>query len=95
MVCGLRLAFFSLIAAEKSLACVCYESRKLPKQSQPSIVFTAFSAIDGGAGFCVLSTGKVYRGNGEVGNGMGRAGKCTREVVWPRNHGRGGGWFWR
>ncbi|GKF51578.1 hypothetical protein Tco_0148045, partial [Tanacetum coccineum] len=27
------------------------------------------SAMDGGAGFCVLSTGKGYRGNGEVGNG--------------------------
>ncbi|GJW94236.1 putative reverse transcriptase domain-containing protein [Tanacetum coccineum] len=24
---------------------------------------------------------------------MGRAGKCTREVVWPRNHGRGRGGF--
>ncbi|GKA58388.1 hypothetical protein Tco_0757576, partial [Tanacetum coccineum] len=28
-------------------------------------------------------------GNGEVGNGMGRAGKCTREVVLAINHGGG------
>ncbi|GKB94430.1 putative reverse transcriptase domain-containing protein, partial [Tanacetum coccineum] len=62
MVCGLRLAFFSLIAAEKSLACVCYER-------------------------------KGYRGNGLWEMGMGKLGKCTREVVWPRNHGRGRGGF--
>ncbi|GKF53541.1 hypothetical protein Tco_0160451, partial [Tanacetum coccineum] len=62
---GLRLALFPFIEAQSLsfvLVCVRYESTKLPKQSQPSIVFTAFSAIDGGAGFCVLSTGKGYRG---------------------------------
>ncbi|GJY72212.1 hypothetical protein Tco_0475915 [Tanacetum coccineum] len=36
---------------------------------------------------------KLSQGYWVVGNGMGRAGKCTREVVWPRNHGRGRGGF--
>ncbi|GJX20024.1 hypothetical protein Tco_0222701 [Tanacetum coccineum] len=43
--------------------------------------------MDGGAGFCVLSTGKGYRGNGEVGNELG---SVLGVVGRARNHGRGG-----
>ncbi|GKF62977.1 hypothetical protein Tco_0183031 [Tanacetum coccineum] len=80
----LRLALFPFIEAQSLsfvLVCVCYESTRLPKQSQPSIVFTAFSAIDGGAGSCKLPSGHGYRGIG------------LWEMVWGEQGSVLGRWF--
>ncbi|GKE15347.1 hypothetical protein Tco_1422924 [Tanacetum coccineum] len=82
---GLRLALFPFIEAQSLsfvLVCVCYESTKLPKQSQPSIGLTTFSAIDGVFGLCdcqqgrvigVMGCGKWYGESREVWSGFGLA----------------------
>ncbi|GJX75797.1 hypothetical protein Tco_0322608 [Tanacetum coccineum] len=71
------------------LGCVSVSVQSLQSNPSPPFLYTSFSAIEGLRVFCVLPTWKSYRGNGEVGNGMGRAGKCTREVVLAINHGGG------
>ncbi|GKF49709.1 hypothetical protein Tco_0142960 [Tanacetum coccineum] len=50
------------------------------------------STIEGGAGFCEMSIGKGYRGNGEVGIGEGELGMVLGRwfgLVGKKNHGRG------
>ncbi|GKE08201.1 hypothetical protein Tco_1411752 [Tanacetum coccineum] len=49
------------------------------------------STIEGGAGFCEMSIGKGYRGDGEVGIGEGELGSVLGRWFGLVNHGKG--WF--
>ncbi|GKA54137.1 hypothetical protein Tco_0753086 [Tanacetum coccineum] len=49
------------------------------------------STIEGGAGFCEMSIGKGYRGDGEVGIGEGELGMVLGRWFGLVNHGKG--WF--